>query len=110
MEDEILLPLFNKHLGIEKDGKFIIKRNDEHKVVFKLLDMLVYFIKIENNEQFFSTGEHFKKFISKHQERENVTEYSLYNNFISVASEDWEQMVKNIYGVSVKEIEQLRNS
>lgn len=108
MEDEILFPLFYKHLGIEKDTKFIIKRNDEHKVIFKLLDMLVYFLNTKNNEQFISTGDHFKNFFSKHQERENTIEYSLYNNFISVSNEDWQKMVKSIYGISVKEVEELR--
>jgi len=108
IEDEILFPLFRKYLGVEEDTGLITKRHDEHNSILKLLDMLFYFLNTKNSEQFIATGHNFKKFLSKHQEREDKTEYSLYNNSISISDEEWEKKIKSIYGMSLDEIEKLR--
>lgn len=89
-EDEVLAPIFSKHLGItKKEGPSNVMYHD-HSNIIRLLDK----IKIDSDSSDVKKYEydliHFRRALTKHHEREEILHYPLFDNFIS--SKDWKEI------------------
>lgn len=104
MEDEVLFPLFNKYLGLENNtGPTKISHRD-HENLNKLLVNIKNFIDVKDIKKINETSLNFQKALSKHQERENITQYALFNKFISISVDGWEKMLHSIYKTKGKHL------
>lgn len=102
MEDELIFPLFNEHLGLENNNSLAEVMNRDHQNIYKLLKLTKKYLSLKDRRKIDAIGPHFKKVLSKHHKRENLTHYPIFNNFISVPDEKFEKAFARIYNTEIK--------
>lgn len=92
IEDEVLSPLFNKHLGIEKGQTTVMK--EDHEKLMILLEKVRNTLDTHNEIEFIYKKNHFKRALIKHHKREISMQYPLFDIFI--LQNEWEEILQQI--------------
>lgn len=101
LEDDILLPILNNKLVIEKEtGPSAVSYHD-HTNLVKLLQKLETALGSNDKKLLEYTKTHFKNALGKHLGREDQMNYPLFDTFISL--EDWKKII-NMLPLTKKEM------
>ncbi len=100
LEDEFLFPRLSDHLQLGANSGIVQVASQDHKVIFKLLGFVAEALTAGDFEKVKSAGRNFNRALTKHQARELEIQYPVSDSFIQ--PEEWEQMVKEIYGAGFK--------
>lgn len=97
MEEDVLFPLFNKQLGLEKNVGAVALSQHEHEELRRILGRIKTLLDENDSRRIENIGIHFKRALIKHQEKENSVQYSLFDNFIVIPDEEWENMCYDVF-------------
>ena len=92
LEDETLSPIFNKYLGIRQGQTTLI--SEDHADLFNLLEKIKSSFDSNNTSELSYNKKHFRRLVIKHQDRENLTHYVLFDKIIP--QKDWEEILNQL--------------
>lgn len=95
LEDEIISPIFNKYLGIEKGKGPTTVMSSDHEKIAQLLGKVKVAKEKEDEKQLTQLMTHFRRALTSHHEKETKMQYPLFDNIIS--PRDWEKILEKKY-------------
>lgn len=92
IEDTQLSPIFNKYLGIQQGQATVI--SEDHTTLLSLLEKVESGLTSNNASEFSYNQKHFRRLIIKHQDKEILTHYVLFDKIIP--QKDWEEILNQL--------------